>query len=389
MSDAMGRFEHGGDIYAHKGAIDFSANINPLGMPGAVIEAIRQNASNYDVYPDHECRELRQAIAHAEGTRPEYVICTAGASDLIQRVCLAFRPRAALVTAPCFSGYEEALEQAGTTIVRHVLREEDEFNVTDAILGFTRIGAVTGRGQEAPGSDEGVSESSGEASGSGGRASGLADAPRPQCPVDLVFLCSPNNPTGLTISRELLEQIIAEAHGAGVPVVLDECFLDFTQEQSAVDLCERFPNLIVMRAFTKLYAMAGLRLGYGICADADLLGRLKAMGQLWAVSTPAQVAGIAALGVPQWAEETRAYVDEQRARLAEGLEACGMRVIPGEANYLMFRSPQILYDELLARGFLIRRCENYVGLDSSWYRVAVRTEEENAAFLAALKEVCS
>ena len=382
MSDTMGRFEHGGDIYAHKGAIDFSANINPLGMPSAVIEAIRQNASNYDAYPDHECRELRQAIARAEGTRPECVICTAGASDLIQRVCLAFRPRAALVTAPCFSGYEEALEQAGTTIVRHVLREEDGFNVTDTILGFTRSGEV-------PSPDGGMSEPGAEAPSPDGRVSGLADAPRPQCPVDLVFLCSPNNPTGLTIPRELLERIIAEAHEADVPVVLDECFLDFTHERSAVDLCERFPNLIVMRAFTKLYAMAGLRLGYGICADADLLGRLKAMGQLWAVSTPAQVAGIAALGVPQWAEETRAYVDEQRVRLAEGLEACGMRVVPGEANYLMFRSPRSLYDELLARGFLIRRCENYVGLDNSWYRVAVRTEKENAAFLAALKEVCS
>ena len=117
--------------------------------------------------------------------------------------------------------------------------------------------------------------------------------------------------------------------------------------------------------------------------------RNLARGQLWAVSTPAQVAGIAALGVADWAECTRAYVDEQRALLSDGLAECGMHVIPGEANYLMFRSPKPLYDALLTRGFLIRLCENYVGLDSSWFRVAVRTEEENAAFLAALKEVCS
>ena len=170
---------------------------------------------------------------------------------------------------------------------------------------------------------------------------------------------------------------------------LDECFLGFTHEPSAVPLCEKYPNLLVMSAFTKLYAMAGLRLGYGICSDVDLIDRLEAAGQPWAVSGPAQAAGVAALGVDGWAGDTLAYVDEQRAVLQQGLEECGMRVIPGKANYLMFRSDCLLYEPLLDKGFLIRRCENFVGLDEHWYRVAVRTADENAALIAALREVVS
>ena len=115
--------------------------------------------------------------------------------------------------------------------------------------------------------------------------------------------------------------------------------------------------------------------------------RLHAVGQPWTVSTPAQVAGVAALGEPQWIERTRVYVAEQRALLVRGLKDASMRVIPGQANYLLFQSRVRLFEPMLQRGFLIRRCANYVGLDESWYRIAVRTADENAAFLAALQEV--
>lgn len=347
MTQGMGRFEHGGDIYTHEGAIDFSANINPLGIPAAALEAVRANVSALEVYPDIECRDLREAIARFEGTQSRYVVCTAGVTDLLHRLCQVLKSSSSLVTAPCFSGYEQALEQAGSAIIRHPLEEDEGFELTDSIAGFSAW----------------------------------------DTPPEVVFLCNPNNPTGLTISPELIRAILDEARDAGIVVVLDECFLDFTHEPSAVSLCEAYPNLVIMRAFTKMFAMAGLRLGYGICSDEQLVARLIAAGQLWAVSGPAQVAGRAALDVEGWTEQTRAYVDEQRAVLQRGLEDCGMRVIPGKANYLMFSCDRDLYAPLLEKGFLIRRCENYIGLDGRWYRVAVRTAQENAALIAAVKEV--
>jgi len=114
---------------------------------------------------------------------------------------------------------------------------------------------------------------------------------------------------------------------------------------------------------------------------------VRAAGQTWAVSTPAQVAGIAALGVDGWADRTRAYVDAERTKLADALRSLGLRVVDGKANYLMFQCGTGLYEPLLERGFLIRRCANYQGLDSTWYRIAVRTAKENDALIAALRTV--
>lgn len=207
--------------------------------------------------------------------------------------------------------------------------------------------------------------------------------------VDVAFLANPNNPTGLTIDVGLLELIVSESASRGVAVVIDESFIDLTGEPSASRLFGRFPGLVVVKSLTKMYAMAGIRAGYLLCADASLMRACAAAGQPWAVSTPAQLAGVAALTEPGFADRTRAYVGARRAELAAGLAALGLRVIPGKANYLMFECSRPLYAPLVERGFLIRRCENFAGLDSRWYRVAVRTRDENATLLAAMEEVLS
>lgn len=341
----MGRFEHGGDIYAHEGVLDFSANVNPLGMPPAAVRALRESVSEFSSYPDPSCRALTDALCAAEGVASGQLVCTAGASDLIARVCAVVRPKKALVCAPCYSGYEQALEQTGAQVVRHLLREEDGF----ALTGSVAADIVPG--------------------------------------VGLVFIASPNNPTGLLVDREVLAAVLQAARAAGARVVLDECFLDFTYGKSALDLATRFPELVVMRAFTKTYAMAGLRLGYGICADERFVGRLRAAGQPWAVSTPAQVAGVAALQDDGFLERTRRYVADERRFLMCALEDAGMRVVEGVANYLLFSSPVELYAPLLEQGIMIRRCDNYQGLSGRWYRMAVRTHGENERFAQALSHV--
>ena len=205
--------------------------------------------------------------------------------------------------------------------------------------------------------------------------------------IDLVVLCSPNNPTGRVISRELLQDILRAADAHGAYVVLDECFINLTEFESSAGLIQDFDNLIVVKALTKSHAMAGFRVGYCLCGDAELLGSLSFNGAPWAVSSPAQVAGIAALGVPNYLKLTREYVATERARLEEGLCECGMTVVPSHANFILFQSPAPLYDALLDRGYVIRRCGNFRGLDNSWYRIAVRTTVQNKGFLAALREV--
>ena len=147
------------------------------------------------------------------------------------------------------------------------------------------------------------------------------------------------------------------------------------------------PKLVILKAFTKLYAMAGVRLGYALCIDTALLAGMQAAGQPWAVSCLAQAAGLAALQESAYAEEVRALIEAERPRLAAGLRALGLYVIEGRANYLLFRAPADFGEKLRQHGAVVRSCGNYPGLDDGWYRTAVRTAEENTKLLAIMKEV--
>ena len=345
---------HGGDwagYAAEYGAgaplLDFSANVSPLGLPAGVAAAIAGCAAGCDRYPDPLCRELSAAIGAAEGVPADWVLCGNGAADLIWRAALALRPARALVTAPAFAEYEAALTATGCAVERYFLREENDFRLDEGFLEAIRPG------------------------------------------VGMVFLCEPNNPTGLTTPRPLLLRVLARCRQAGALLVLDECFGDFLADSAAHTLKGELAggNLLILKAFTKLYGMAGVRLGYALCADAALLAKLRAAGQPWAVSTPAQAAGLAALKETEYVAAVRALVASERPRLAAGLAALGCRVLPGEANYLLFRCERPLCQPLRRRGILLRSCDNYHGLGPAWYRTAVRTGAENRRLLAALGEV--
>ena len=345
---------HGGDWAGYAAQyggmpLDFSANISPLGLPQGVRQAVIQALDKADRYPDPLCRALREKLSGALGVPPQSILCGNGAADLIFRLALAEKPKRALVTAPTFAEYEQALALAGCTVDRFFLREADGFAVTEALLGRIEPG------------------------------------------LDMLFLCEPNNPTGRTTPRTLLLRILERCAAFGTRLVVDECFNEFLNDPAAHTLLEELEgqgNLLILRAFTKWYAMAGIRLGYALCADSALLLRMRAAGQPWAVSAPAQVAGEAALLETDYSATLRALIAAERPRLSAGLAALGCRVPPGEANYLLFyHSDTQLVQHLRARGVLLRGCANYPGLRPGWYRAAVRTQTENSAFLQALGEV--
>ena len=207
--------------------------------------------------------------------------------------------------------------------------------------------------------------------------------------TNMVFLCQPNNPTGQLARPALVEALLRRCEAVGAVLAVDECFLDFLPEGeglSAKHLLKNSKKLIILKAFTKLYGMAGVRLGYCLCSDTELLARMRAAGQPWAVSSLAQAAGIAALDETEYVAQVCALIETQRPVLADGLRALGLRVIEGRANYLLFRAPEALGEALRRKGAVLRSCGNYPGLDASWYRTAVRTENENRQLLALLAE---
>ena len=337
---------HGGDIYASPVELDYSANTNPLGVPPAVIAAAAQALERADRYPDPYCRALVKAIAEAEGVQPEYIFCGNGASELIFAFCAAAQLGKAAALAPTFSEYASALELFGGSTVLYPLRQEWGFLPGTDFLDWLR-------------------------------------AERPEA----VFLCNPNNPTGRLLPHDLIMQVITLCKQIGARLFVDECFLELANGgESLKGLLADYPGLFLLRAFTKSYGMAGLRLGYCFSADEALLRRMAELTPPWDVSGPAQAAGVAALGEGEFLRRAKELIDRERPRLKAALEALGLWVCPSDVNYLLFRGPETLLGNMRLKGIALRDCANFPGLGPGWYRMAVRTEEENDRLLAALKE---
>ena len=383
MTDDHRPSAHGGDWYSFQEKrgflpLDFSANVSPLGLPESARAAAGRALYESARYPDPECRALRKAIAQEYGVPAEWIFCGNGAADIIYRAAYAAFPRRALLLAPCFEEYERALRSAGTE-VDFYFPDADRFTIRDASHFLELVHPDT----------------------------------------DMIILGEPNNPTGLCTDREVLAQIADFCESRGVRLVLDECFMDFVEDSEGRSWIHRwsslseeihYRNVCVLRAFTKFYGMAGLRLGWCVIPDLDFLRKVQLAGPPWAVSCAAQAAGIAALKEHGYREELRALVARERPRLAEGLERLGFFVLPGEANFLAFYVPAGLYpgntdltkkraadsmrkkqinlDELLrSYGIMIRDLRSFRGLGSGWYRTAVRTKEENERLLNALSEI--
>ena len=340
---------HGGEVYSKAVEIDFSANINPLGTPEAVKEAVRDSLPLLSQYPDPYCRALVGAIAEFEGVPAERVLCGNGAAELIFSLCAALGPKRALLPVPSFSEYRTALEAAGCETEFYFMEQSEDFALTERFLPVLE--------------------------GFGG---------------DMLLLCNPNNPTGQVIDPVLLEEIRDICARKGIFLFIDECFLDLTQGGEGLSLARRLRDgerTLLLKAFTKSYGMAGLRLGYCLCGNPAVLRRMGLCSQAWNVSTPAQLAGVAALQEGDFLRRANEIIQKERPRMARELENMGLRVIPSRVNYLLFRGPRTLGEALLARGLQIRDCSNYPGLEPGWYRTAVKLPRQNRLLLDAIKEV--
>ncbi|QNM05662.1 pyridoxal phosphate-dependent aminotransferase [Qiania dongpingensis] len=339
---------HGGNIYQYGTILDFSANLNPLGMPEGVKGVARESIDRSEHYPDPDCTELREAIGRTERICPEHIICGNGAAELIFLLAAAKRPKQALLTAPSFAEYGQALEAFGCRCRYYPLKREQGFQI-----GRDYLDALTEE-------------------------------------TDIAFLCNPNNPTGILTSRDFLKEVLLKCRRLGIFLVLDECFLELTGEKERVSMVGSISEggIFLLRAFTKSYAMAGLRLGYGMTEDTFLLEKMNELRQPWSVSVPAQAAGIQALKETDFLRASVRYIRNERQWLLEQMRNYPLTVYGGSANYLFFHSDRKDLKEAMVRlGILIRDCGNYQGLCPGYYRIAVRTRQENEVLLKALGQI--
>lgn len=349
---------HGGNIYRSRVLYDFSANTNPLGLPPGVKKALCEECGDFEHYPDPDCTELGHALirklneAYRAELEESQLVFGNGASEILYALfgSVARRKEAAraLLVSPCFTGYEEALGASGIEL-----------------FYFTR-----GAGQDI--CLEELSRLIGEI--------------RP----DIVVVTNPNNPDGFLFDRSLLREIACLCGGTGAELLIDECFMELTQrpeENSFVPLLRDFPQTVILRAFTKSFALAGLRLGYALCGSATAK-KIKERLPVWNVSVPAQKAGIAALREEGYLDSYRRLAKVERKYLTQALEKCGFKVFSSSANFILFQSgAEDLAEKLGARGILIRECGDYQGLGKCFYRIAVRKHSENTALIGNIAEI--
>ena len=337
---------HGGDVYRNEVRLDYSVNLNPFPMPSEVTEAIRKGMTEIHQYPDPEQQKLRERIAALEGMSYENIVCGNGASELMMAAVHAVMPRKALISSPCYAGYAVALKASDAEIKEYFLDENKDFAVDDGILDH-------------------INDS-----------------------TDMVFIADPNNPNGRLIDPALKNAVIAKCGECGAVLMIDECFYPLTEagaEAGAVT-----DNALHLRAFTKTFAIPGIRIGYMLSNDTKLLEKIRMQLPEWNVSRIAERTGEAAAGVLEstdYLKESVRMIEREREYLTQKLRELGVKVYHSDTNYLLLKSAPGLYEKLLERGILIRRCANFNGLDDSYFRIAIRKHNDNKELINILGKV--
>lgn len=364
---------HGGAT--EKSIIDFSASVNPLGAPASVIEAAKEALEEIDRYPDPYAEDLVKAIATYEGVPGDYIICGNGASEIIYSYCAVQRPKCALEIAPTFSEYEEAVRVSGGEMLRYTCKASDIAEGCDFVPGDDFFDCLS------------------------------------EVEPSVVFLCNPNNPTGKLYSKEFIEKVLRESKKLGACVFIDECFMDLSEGMwSSKEFLKDYPNLFILKAFTKTFALPGLRLGYGLCSDENLLAKMSEITPPWNISSVAQAAGIAAVRETEYIKNAKELIATEREFLTKELSALGFKVASSNANFILFYDSRAahgagdteqpnreeggkgpadidLRTRLLKKGIAIRDCANFPGLGQGWYRIAIRNHEDNQKLIDALGSI--
>lgn len=360
---------HGGNIYRFikeknieaDEVIDFSASINPLGVPKGVAEKISHNIKYLCHYPDPDAKDLTQAIARHMEIDPRHILCGNGSTELIYLTVRALKPKNVLIPMPTFSEYERACKTAGCKlqVTRYKLKEENNFDLNPEDF----ISLMEEKFSLKP----------------------SASSLKP----NIAFLCNPNNPTGRLIKKEDVLRIAEAAKELKCYLVVDEAFIDFVPEESVIKEVQNNPYLIVLRSMTKFYALSGIRVGYGVFPQ-NILEIVKRHKEPWTVNTIAQIAGIAALNDAGYKKQTFKVMQNEKKVMEDGFKLLDISYFSSSANFYLIKHAhaQKIILSLRDLRILARDCSNFMGLDGSYMRIAVKSNKENTKLLKELAYIC-
>ncbi len=349
---------HGGEIYtlakrlgvSPEEIADHSSNVSPLPPPVGLYELLIQNLSEIERLSEVDSEGLREALAEKTGLSAENILPSSGTTEWIFAIPRVIQPKRVLIIAPTYADYADASRAVGAKVDYFFTRADENFEPDIEALR-----------QKIPGHE-------------------------------IVFICNPNNPTGVFLNQEILSALVQEFEKT--VFVIDESYLDFvgTLKDSLLSLRPFPKNLVVLRSFSKVYRIPGLRLGYAVSGN-ELVQKLWSVYLPWSVNRLAQIAGPWLLQQDQHLEAVRATVRTERARIIPQIKALpGIHCFEGRVHFFLLHLKNLeahhVWERLLRDHLILTRdASNFIGLDSHYLRIALRSFEENDRLIEALSEV--
>ena len=364
---------HGGEKNNNINGYDFSISLNALGMPIDARRAAISYIENDPAYPSAYCEELTDAISSFYSVPATYLALGNGATELIYAfahlVSLKMKHYKALCISPGFTEYYYGVQASGNLVNHFILRKKEYVETQN--ISYSPSKEEQARILSQIKSDTGI-----------------------------VFICNPNNPTGELWDKKFLLELLDKCEQSGTYLFIDECFIDFTSQANSMrEYLSKSPNLVVLGAATKIFSMAGLRLGYLLCGDNKLVDDLKDILPSWNVSGVAQSAGTVAYRNKDFVTTTVLFYSKEREYMIEELKKLGLKVCDNsKANFLMFESPTELREKLLQEKIIIRECsdmfyregslkdDSFSSRDNFYtYRIGIKKRKENDYLLEKIK----
>ena len=378
---------HGGNIYKVfrekniKEILDYSSNINPYGIPESLKSRIIENLEILERYPDPDYVELREKLANLNNVNLSDIILGNGATEIIFLFMKVINPKKILIVSPTFGEYERAVKAVGTSRNSIDLScSDDNKNIENKEIEIEYFE---------------LKESDDFKLNIGNLKNQLEKK------YDLLIICNPNNPTGKFLKLAQTEEILKECNKYDTKLFIDEAFIEFLADgmkESIINTEENKKNLFVTRAFTKFFAIPGLRLGYGMYFDKELEQKISEKKEPWSVNNIAEMAGLTVLDDTEYIEKTLKWITKEKIYMYEKLnEISGIKVYETEVNFITGKIDEKLFSEglnvkvlrekMLEQGILIRDASNFKFLDERFFRLAIKDRTSNDRVIEAMKEI--
>ncbi|MGE8207344.1 threonine-phosphate decarboxylase CobD [Heyndrickxia sp. NPDC080065] len=328
--------------------LDFSVNVNPFGAPSVIKEKWMEWYQYIEDYPDPLASQLKKELSTKEGIAENCILIGNGGAEIITLVAQFLKEKRVLIIQPAFSEYEQACLAQKCIVEHHILKEEDwTLEISDLLYKVKQF--------------------------------------------DAIFLCTPNNPTGVIYDKQSVIELLEEGKRKNCYIIIDEAFYDFSPNNSTyISLLLEYPNLIVLRSLTKMFAIAGLRLGYG-AAHPKVIKELSVLKPHWSVNAIAMKAGIECIFQDSYILQTKQHIEAERRRLEVFYKEYAFQMSDSKVNFYLLKDPSLseaapLFHFLLKKGIVPRHTMNFPGLDGRWLRFAIKRAEENNRLMEALVE---